>query len=132
MSQWTMPLPQCESFITTYNMQRTIRGWPNGAIDQYEAQLPYSPAERLHVRKYDTHCVCEIEPTPEADPVYHWKDDVVPAMLSGLLGAGAGALADRRRPERGAVIGGLLGLGSYVALRWISRPSNQCNYNVSM
>jgi hypothetical protein len=121
MSQWIMPLPQCQTFIAANNMQPTIVGWPNGALEQYESRLPYNPAERIHVRRFDTHCVCEVEPAPEADPGYHWKDDVVPAVLSGLVGAGVGALVDERKPTRGAIAGGLLGVTSYVAFRWIAQ-----------
>lgn len=121
MSQWFMPLPQCQNFITANNMQPTIVGWPNGALQQYESRVPYNPSQRIHLRVYETHCACETEPAPEADPAYHWKDDVVPAALTTLAGAGVGALVDVRQRHRGAAVGGLLGLGSYVFLRWISR-----------
>lgn len=115
-----MPLPQCSTFVAANNMQPTIMGWPNGALQQFESRVPYNPTQRMHLRAYPNRCECEIEPAPEADPAYHWKEDIVPAALTTLAGAGVGAWVDETKRTRGATVGGLLGLGSYVFLRWIS------------
>jgi hypothetical protein len=120
MNQWIVPLPQCQGLIAANNMQPTVMGWPNGALEQYESRIPYSPGQRMHLRRYSNVCVCEIEPAPETDPAYHLKDDIAPAALSGLVGAGLGALVDQRRASRGAIAGGLLGVVSYAAFRWLS------------
>jgi hypothetical protein len=121
MYKWFVPLQNCQTFVAANNMRPTILGWPNGALEQYESRLPYNPSQRMHLRVFQTHCECEVEPAPETDPGHHLKDDVVPAAMSGIVGAGVGAMVDERQPSRGAAVGGLLGLGSYLLLRWISK-----------